>query len=202
MSRQNSHNTQASSASIASRHRRRLSRSDTNTFDLASGIDLQSIQTLDQLSTARASVAMLDKLWTQIDVLDDVKKMAEEVNERGSFLSEKFTALLGQLKESQQRLLDVMAKHAEKSEQNRMRRKKGARETADRSDLSSDAIKRESEDTKKRMQEFFFSQSKDDDNPQRRDFDELNEYVGEVQHHMTDVGEHMKTFDEEMKKLW
>lgn len=145
---------------------------------------------------------MLDKLWTQIDVLDDVKKMAEEVNERGSFLSEKFTALLGQLKESQQRLLDVMAKHAEKSEQNRMRRKKGARETADRSDLSSDAIKRESEDTKKRMQEFFFSQSKDDDNPQRRDFDELNEYVGEVQHHMTDVGEHMKTFDEEMKKLW
>lgn len=145
---------------------------------------------------------MSDKLWTQIDVLDDVKRMADEVNERGSFLSEKFTSLLSELKESQQKLLDVMAKHAEISEQNRLNRKKGARETADRSDLSYDAIKKENEDTRKRMQEFFFSSSKDEENPQKRDFDELNEYVGEVQQHMVEVGEHMKMFDEEMKKLW
>lgn len=151
---------------------------------------------------ARASVAMLDKLWTQIDVLDDVKAMAEEVKERGSFFSDSFTALLTQMKESQHRLLEVMAKNTERSEQHREQRRKGARETADKGELNAEVIKKDSEETKKRMQEFFFSHNKDDEDPQRRDFDELNEYVADVRQHMAEVGEKMKKFDDEIKKLW
>lgn len=165
-------------------------------------MDAQSIQTLEQVSTARASVTMLDKLWTQIDVLDDVKAMAEEVKARGSFFTENFTGLLMQLKESQQRLMEVMAKHTEKSDLNREQRRSGARENIEKADFDAESIKRESEDTKKRMHEFFFGQNKDDDNPQRRDVEELGEYVGDVRQHMEEVGDRMLKFDEEIKKLW
>lgn len=145
---------------------------------------------------------MLDKLWTQIDVLDDVKTMAKQVEQRGSFLSDPFMTLLLEMKESQQRLLEVMTKHVERSEQNRKRRTEDARENQDKSELNPDVIKKDTEETRRRMQEFFFSHSKGDDDPQSLDFDELNEYVGDVRQHMGDVGERMKNFDDEMKKLW
>lgn len=145
---------------------------------------------------------MLDKLWTQIDVLDDVKAMAEEVKTRGTFFSENFTGLLMQLKESQRRLLDVMAKHTEKSDLSREQRRSGARETIEKGEFNAEAIKRDSEDTKKRMHEFFFGQSKDDDNPQRKEVDELSEYAEDVREHMKEVGDRMKKFDEEIKRLW
>lgn len=189
-------------SSMASRPKVRISRTNTSTTDMISGFDAQSIQTIDQLSTARASVTMLDKLWTQIDVLDDVKAMAQQVNERGTFLSDHFTSLLAQMKESQHRLLEVMAKHTERSEKHRETRRKEARETSDKGELNEELVKKDSEDTKRRMQEFFFSQKKDAGDAQQQEFDELNEYVGEVRQRMADVGEHMKQFDDEMKKLW
>jgi len=198
-------NFQPSTSSMASKPRGRISRTATQNTDTGSGftgIDAQSILTLDQLSTAKASVTMLDKLWTQIDVLDDVKTMADEVKARGSFFSENFTGQLMLLKESQQRLLEVMAKHTERSDLSREQRRNGARETIETGEFSAEAVQKESEETKKRMHEFFFGQSKDDDNPQRRDMEELSEYVGDVRQHMKDVGEQMKKFDEEIKKIW
>ncbi|CAK9437302.1 uncharacterized protein LODBEIA_P16800 [Lodderomyces beijingensis] len=89
----------------------RLSRTNTNTTDAyAGGVqDAQSIQTIDRIPSAKPSVTYSDRLWTQIDVLDDVKRMAEEVRVKGSFFDEKFTREMEKLKISQQKLMETMS---------------------------------------------------------------------------------------------
>lgn len=172
-------------------YERGVSRTATNATDATGG---ESVRTLDQLSTARASVAMLDKLWTQIDVLDDVKAMARDVRESGSFFSDDFNDALAQVKVLQRRLLDVMVQHHDMSERAREERRKVAL-VEQASDLGDHEL------TKQRMHSFFFGLGSDD-GAQARDFDELNEYVEEVRDRMGDVGERMQRFDDAAKLLW
>lgn len=183
------------------RFRREVSNTETNATD-PSALDSESIRTLDQLSQARASVTMLDKLWTQIDVLDDVKQMADEVREYGGFFNEEFSEKLAQLKESQRNLLDVMVRHHDMSERARAERRSAAQVTAGAAKLDDDEIQRDQELTKQRMRDFFFGSGKDHGSSQAKDFDELNEYVQEVRERLGEVSNRMLRFDETTKTLW
>ncbi|KAI5962899.1 hypothetical protein KGF57_001339 [Candida theae] len=89
----------------------RLSRSNTNTTSDAylANLDNQSLQSIDQIPSAKPSVTYSDKLWTQIDVLDDVKRMADESKIRDRLFNEKYTEQLAKLKESQDQLLQTMS---------------------------------------------------------------------------------------------
>lgn len=88
----------------------RLSRSNTNiTADNYSTQDSQSIATIDKIPATKPTVTYLDKLWTQIDVLDDVKNMANEVRTKGSFFNDKFNQELDKLKALQEKLLSTMS---------------------------------------------------------------------------------------------
>ncbi|KAI5957115.1 hypothetical protein KGF54_000043 [Candida jiufengensis] len=88
----------------------RLSRTNTNTTNEAYlNYDNNSIQTIDKIPSVKPSVTYSDKLWTQIDVLDDVKKLSEEVKTRGSFFNNKFNNELSKLKQSQIELLRTMS---------------------------------------------------------------------------------------------
>lgn len=73
------------------------------------GGDDQLIRLTDNVPTARPSVHYADKLWTQIDVLDDVKNMSNQVKLRESFFNDDFNEELNRLKASQNKLLAVLA---------------------------------------------------------------------------------------------
>ncbi|QEL63457.1 hypothetical protein CJJ09_005659 [Candidozyma auris] len=120
---------------------------------MASMVDTQSLRTIDQLSTARPSVTMSDKLWTQIDVLDDVKRMAQDVRERGTFLNEEFGQKLVEMKEAQQRLLDVMNRHQELSEKSRQSMKEQL-EQGPIERMEEEAIRKDNEEKQKKMHDF------------------------------------------------
>lgn len=196
--------TKLASASLMTSFSRRplrsATRTETNT-DI-SGLDMQSLRTLDQLSTAQASVTMLDKLWTQIDVLDDVKNMARDVKERGSYFSEDFSKSLGLVKESQLRLLEVMNRHHVLSETSRQQQKaQHSQKVEVLGGMDEEGIKKDSEMKRQKMHDFFYGKD-DADGAQRRDFDELNEYVRDVHDRLADVGENMKNFDDVTRQLW
>lgn len=94
----------------------RLSR--TNTQDLQS-LGGDSIRTVDKILSSKPSVTYMDKLWTQIDVLDDVKRMSEEVKRNRSFFNDRFDAELEKLKLLQNKLLEVMSRqHFNNEEEN------------------------------------------------------------------------------------
>ncbi|CAH2350334.1 hypothetical protein CLIB1423_01S07756 [[Candida] railenensis] len=84
--------------------------------------DEHSIRSTDRISSTKPSITHADKLWTQIDVLDDVKTMSNQVKLRGSFFNEAFNAELASLKESQNKLLEVMAaQHGKLKEEEQQR---------------------------------------------------------------------------------
>ena len=89
----------------------RLSRSNTNTTSdgYLANLDNQSIQSIDQVPSAKPSVTYLDKLWTQIDVLDDVKRMAEDSKMKNTLFNDKYLEQLAKLKELQDQLLQTMS---------------------------------------------------------------------------------------------
>ncbi|KAI5969898.1 hypothetical protein CANMA_001040 [Candida margitis] len=89
----------------------RLSRSNTNNTSDAylTNHDNQSIQSIDKIPSAKPSVTYSDKLWTQIDVLDDVKRMAKESKVKDTLFNEKYIQKLAKLKESQDQLLQTMS---------------------------------------------------------------------------------------------
>lgn len=206
MSRHGIHDSVLLMASFATLQRqkpyRNMNRSETNTTtDVNLNLDNQSLRTVDQLSTARASATMLDKLWTQIDVLDDVKKMAQEVQERGSFLSEEFSEKLIQMKEAQQRLLDVMGRHHELSEKSRQEMKEQLEQTPIER-MEEEAIRKDNEAKQKKMHDFFFGNERENTNEETKDFDELNDYVDDVRQNLAAVAKSMAKFDDTTKDLW
>lgn len=165
-------------------------------------MDGESLRTIDQMSTARASVAILDKIWTQIDVLDDVKLMAEDVKKRGSFFNEDFTKLLYDMKRAQKKLQEVVAHHQELNERARMERNEDNQEIDRVWELAQGDTEKETEITKQKMQKFFFLQDPESAGPQQKDFDQLNDYVKEVLENLEALGLRMRKFDEASKKLW
>lgn len=164
--------------------------------------DQESLPSIDQIPTARASVAMLDKLWTQIDVLDDVKTMAEAVNNHGSFFTEEFSTSLRQMKTSQRNLLDKIIAHQTAGNKAQEEREK-TKENLASLPKSEVTTEQEEEMVRQRMNDFFSQPPKAvADNPKLRDFDELDEYIGDVKASLHEVHEHMKSFDDVRRKLW
>ncbi|KAI5962623.1 uncharacterized protein KGF55_003699 [Candida pseudojiufengensis] len=91
----------------------RLSRTNTNTTNEVSAtylgnLDNFSLTTIDKIPSIKPSVTYSDKLWTQIDVLDDVKKLSQEIKQRGSFFNDKFNNELLKLRKSQNKLLETI----------------------------------------------------------------------------------------------
>lgn len=195
----------ASFAPGRSRVYRLLARSEQNVLDMASG-DAQSVRTADQLSMARASVAMLDKLWTQIDVLDDVRAMADEVKERGSFFTGEFSERVRDVRGAQLRLAEVLDRHNALSDRQRATAQAQGLEHLQRAaEMDEAQIARDRAAKQQRMHDFFYSsQRKEDASTQQRkqEFDELNAHIQEVREHLQDVGERMKQFDSVTKHLW
>ncbi|ODV94578.1 hypothetical protein PACTADRAFT_3464 [Pachysolen tannophilus NRRL Y-2460] len=70
----------------------------------------QKLRPVDQISTVKPVVNYQDKLWTQIDILDDVKQMSLEVSKNGSFFDSNHSESLRNLKNSQLKLLANMIK--------------------------------------------------------------------------------------------
>lgn len=164
--------------------------------------DQESLPTIDQIPTARASVAMLDKLWTQIDVLDDVKAMAESVGKHGSFFTEEFTQSLRLVKESQERLLDKVEAHQNACNKAREEQEKLFRYSANQP-YESKHEGEEHEQLQKRMDEFFSLPPKPaTEDSKLKDFDEIDQYVNELRSSLRDVLEQMKNFDDVREKLW
>lgn len=63
---------------------------------------------IDKIPSIRPSVDNQDKLWTQIDVLDDVRQMVKDISQRGSFFDFDHANCIENLKASQLKLLKQM----------------------------------------------------------------------------------------------
>ncbi|RLV86215.1 hypothetical protein JA9_004514 [Meyerozyma sp. JA9] len=163
----------------------RLSRTNTNAdsaYNPPSTFDNQSLRTLDYIPSAKPSVSYSDKLWTQIDVLDDVRKMASDVREKGSFFNEKFNSELEAMKTSQDRLIDIMASQDFDSnlQQERYRVEP---DTTDKLDSS--------------LFSFFDNEGQDRQHIlyKKENFDEMHNYVHDIKVQLQRVGEAMEDFN-------
>ncbi|WPK24021.1 hypothetical protein PUMCH_001275 [Australozyma saopauloensis] len=163
--------------------------------------DTESLPTIDQIPTARASVAMLDKLWTQIDVLDDVKAMAETVSKHGSFFTEEFATSLQLIKSSQEKLLDKVVTYQAATNKTREEREKTFTYALAKNDATD--TEQENEQIRQRMNDFFALPPKPaSEDPKLKDFDELDNYINEVRGNMYDISDQMKNYDAIREKLW
>ncbi|ODQ82761.1 hypothetical protein BABINDRAFT_159274 [Babjeviella inositovora NRRL Y-12698] len=68
-------------------------------------------------SSTKPAVTYQDKLWTQIDILDDVKELSKQMNDNSGTFSFKgnpeFNKSLDALSQAQRKLLDTMTKNAD-----------------------------------------------------------------------------------------
>lgn len=163
----------------------RLSRTNTNAdsaYNPPSTFDNQSLRTLDYIPSAKPSVSYLDKLWTQIDVLDDVRKMASDVREKGSFFNEKFNSELEAMKTLQDRLIDIMA--SQDFDLNlQQERYRVEPDTTDKLDSS--------------LFSFFDNEGQDRQHIlyKKENFDEMHNYVHDIKVQLQRVGEAMEDFN-------
>ncbi|CAH6722656.1 hypothetical protein CLIB1444_10S03378 [[Candida] jaroonii] len=156
----------------------KLSRASTNT----EYYENQSLRTLDQIPSVKPSITYSDKLWTQIDVLDDVKTMSQQVKEKGSFFNDQFNEDLNKLKQSQEKLIEVMA---------------------DDNFVTNDNFKRQKERYKTDEYKKDKFHSKNDNSVyKKKNFDEINNYVNNVKDNLDKVGESMKNFEDTTRDLW
>lgn len=187
----------------------RVSRTNTENTE---AVDAHSIKTLDRLSTAKQSATYLDKLWTQIDVLDDVKNMSANVKSKGSFFNKEFNEGLEKLKGTQDKLLEVMSSQSFNDNEHRkemyrlntVSTAESIKKSASRDDEADDEFKRQQRAHK--LNEFFDETNRETSATtmlyHKQNFSELNEYVEEVKENLTKVGEAMKTFDQTTKEQW
>ena len=205
----------------------RLTRTNTNATDAITnanstilGEGAPSLRTIDMVPSARPSVSYLDKLWTQIDVLDDVKSMANQVRLKGSFFNDKFNQELTKLKEQQNKLLETMSsQHFSDIGRSRLNQLvaasikspslalhstgglKGGLLPSDKDEIvDKDKLKQE------KLDEFFGDEqgtkSSRDILYRKQNFDEMNKYVDQIKDDLVNVGESMKRFDETTREIW
>lgn len=208
----------------------RLSRSNTNiTADNYSTQDSQSIATIDKIPATKPTVTYLDKLWTQIDVLDDVKNMANEVRTKGSFFNDKFNQELDKLKALQEKLLSTMSTQQFNDINNNEHQKQHFYQlntitpsvhpadnlrSEDQTVHEDEDEESEKERTKKKaVQEKINAFFKHDDQEEdlefknqtiyrKENFDEINMYVSQIKKDLKGLGESMKKFDESTREIW
>lgn len=170
----------------------RLSRTNTNAesvYNPPSTYDNQSMRTTDKIPSARPSVSYLDKLWTQIDVLDDVRNMASQVRSKGLFFNDKFNAELESMKELQNKLIEAMAaQDFDLSLQ--QERYKVKHDTTDKLDSS--------------LFSFFDNEGESRQHIlyKKENFDEMNRYVQDIKVGLQEVGEAMEDFDGVTSEQW
>lgn len=166
----------------------------SNTTDF-SGQDGTSVRTIDQSASAKPAVTNADKLWTQIDVLDDVRHMSQEVREKGLFFNDRFSEELAAVKQAQNRLLESMynqhyAKVTISDHQKNLYK-------------YPDSAGDQSE--KQQMIDNFFDDLKQvgaDTVYRQKNFDEMHKYIEEIKSGLAVVGELMKEFDENVGSSW
>lgn len=165
--------------------------------------DLEILPTIDRIPVSRASVAVLDKLWTQIDVLDDVKAMADTVSKKGSFFAGDFSSSVEKIKVAQGKLVEKMKSHQTASK-NAHREEERLYSNKPNSEVSMPGENdTENEELQKRMNDFFALPPKPvSHDPKLQDFDELGNYISEVRRSLRDVLDHMQEFDDVRRKLW
>lgn len=163
-------------------------------------LDSASVRTIDELPLARTSVSSADKLWTQIDVLDDVRRMAAEVKRDGSFFTSEFDRQVDELKQRQQKLLEVMSTQHDATERARILRFLEAKESKKSGGLNEAQIRHELEVTKQRMHDFFFGETQEEQHAQLRTFAELDEHVGNIKELLDELAETMEKFEAVVKR--
>lgn len=186
----------------------RLSRSNSNNTELDSN-DIQSIKTTDRIPPAKPSVTYLDKLWTQIDVLDDVKNMSDQVRLKGSFFNDKFNEELKELKQLQNRLFEVMSKqhfssYSDKDYQKQLYKLNVATPNASTPQLLKKITDEGTNPVNEKLTEFFENDAQDLKHLlyKKKNFDAITHYVEDIKASLDNVGESMKKFDESTRDLW
>ena len=115
-------------------------------------------------------------------MLDDVRKMASDVRERGSFFNEKFNSELEAMKTLQDRLIDIMASQDFdlNLQQERFRVEPNTTDQLDSSLFS-----------------FFDNEGQDRQHVlyKKENFDEMNNYVHDIKVQLQRVGEAMEDFN-------
>lgn len=162
-----------------------------------SEMDNQSVRAIDMIPTAKPNVTYADKLWTQIDVLDDVRNMSNEIKQRGSFFSEDFTTELANMKASQQKLLDTMYKqhynNMKLNEQQKILYK------IDKSKLNPE----EQVNCKPGLSDDFFNEKITRESIyKKQNFDEMHQYIKEIKSDLNQLGDSMKKFDATISESW
>lgn len=80
--------------------------------------DLEYPREIDKIPSVKPKSNIQDKLWTQIDVLDDVKRMSDEAMQNNSFFTPQYEQNLRSLKKSQMNLLNTIKKMEKKIDTN------------------------------------------------------------------------------------
>lgn len=186
----------------------RLSQSNTNNTETYTN-DVHSLKTTDRLPTAKPSVTYLDKLWTQIDVLDDVKNMSHQVRLKGSFFNDKFNEELEKLKLLQNRLFEVMSNqhfnsYSDKYYQKQLYKLNVATPNASTPQHLNQISEGGRDPENQRLTEFFANDAQDLKHLlyKKQNFDEISQYVEDIKVNLDNVGQSMKKFDESMRDLW
>lgn len=190
----------------------RLSRTSTNTNHNEPLFDNQSLRTLDKIPSTKPSITYLDKLWTQIDVLDDVKAMSEQVKEKGSFFDDDFNTHLNKLKQLQEKLLESMAGQLFNNTNNFERQKeryRAATNILERDDENESRKESRFDDLRHGSQQDRFKSTYGDKRKpnkntlyNKENFNEINRYVNEVKDNLDEVGRSMKHFEDTTRDLW
>ena len=186
----------------------KLSRTSTEATDgnVSQAIDTQSMYTIDRIQSTKPSVSYLDKLWTQIDVLDDVKNMSNEVKLRGSFFNDKFNLELARLKLLHNKLLETMAtQHFTATSHKKQLSKLDSINTNETSVAGSSPVTEEDEQAHKlqeKAHDFFQSKQGQDILHRKQNFEEINHYVNEINQNLQAVAASMNRFDETTKEMW
>lgn len=169
----------------------RLTRTNTNNTEL----DHQSIRTIDVIPSAKPNVTYADKLWTQIDVLDDVRNMANEVKQKGSFFSDDFNNKLDNLKLSQQKLLDTMYKQ-------HYTNMKLHEQSVYKVDKNLGDNLTDKEEKQKLLDEFFNEKIVRESMYKKQNFDEMHDFIDEIKQDLVEVGDSMNEFDATVSSSW
>lgn len=165
---------------------------------------------LDSLPSGKPTVTFLDRLWTQIDVLDDVKALAEQVKSRGSFFNDKFNEELLSLRRLQNDVLQLMARlHADNLISNDHQRKMAEMSQAhDDSHDSEEAVEKEQEEQENPLraqilQNFFEEERTDHENilHKKENYDDLTSSVENSKKTLLNLGQSMKDFDGNVNEL-
>lgn len=168
--------------------------------------ELRSMKNLDYLPSGKPAVTFLDRLWTQIDVLDDVKALAEQVKSRGSFFNDKFNEDLLSLRQLQNDVLELMARlHVDNLISNDHQRKMAEMSQAhDDSHDSEEADEKEENRLRAQILHDFFEEERTDYKNilhKKQNYDDLNSSVEKIKKTLLNLGQSMKDFDGNVNEL-